>query len=146
MPNHPYAMKSGYVYEHRLVAEKVLGRYLLPSELVHHKGDEFPKSSKENRSDNRPENLAVEGSIAEHKFEHREDSNRQKPGEPNPIILCACGCKLPIMKYDESGRPRLYITGHNSRGKLSYNPLAAPRSSRVMSSSVRAGSFLSFRC
>lgn len=33
-----------------------------------------------------------------------------------------------------------------SAAKPSSNPLAAPRSSRVMSLSVRAGGFLSFRC
>jgi len=35
--NHPYATKGGYVLQHRLVMERKLGRYLLPSETVHHK-------------------------------------------------------------------------------------------------------------
>src|SRR5262245_38465839 len=37
-PEHPYANRHGYVREHRLVMEQVLGRYLLPTEVVHHEG------------------------------------------------------------------------------------------------------------
>lgn len=35
-PNHPHADRQGYVREHRLIMEEIIGRYLTPQEYVHH--------------------------------------------------------------------------------------------------------------
>lgn len=50
-PEHPRADKGKYVFEHVLVMEQILGRYLLPGENVHHRNGV--------RDDNRPENLEL---------------------------------------------------------------------------------------
>ena len=51
LPNYPDAFSDGYVYEHRLVASKMLGRILTRTEFVHHK--DF------NGLNNSPDNLMV---------------------------------------------------------------------------------------
>lgn len=51
MPIHPRASRSGYVFEHIVVTENQLGRYLAREETIHHINGV--------RDDNRPENLEL---------------------------------------------------------------------------------------
>ena len=76
--DHPCADSKGYVYEHRLVMERKIGRYLNPSELVHHKNWI--------KTDNRIENLQII-SRAEHNREHDFAGNMRKIKKANHGLL-----------------------------------------------------------
>lgn len=81
--DHPKNIR-GYAYEHRLVVEEYLGRYLEPWETVHH----INEIKADNRLDNlflctHPEHSAIhkEGkrSSNEHKLKMRETVKKTKP-------------------------------------------------------------------
>jgi hypothetical protein len=77
MREHPNAQSNGYVLEHRIVMERVLGRHLERQEVVHHKNGI--------KTDNRPENLELtcqSKHVAGHNGPHSADT-RAKIGAAN---------------------------------------------------------------
>lgn len=83
IPEHPFADKNGWAFEHRWVAEQYMlnednsieikdKRYLKPEYHVHHINFD--------RTDNRVENL-----IVMHKEEHRKMHNRLNPSQKNDL-------------------------------------------------------------
>lgn len=69
--NHPYKNSGFYVREHRLVVEKIIGRFLLPTEEVHHLDH--------NRKNNKPHNLMAFKSKSAHlRFEWGKPVNKNE--------------------------------------------------------------------
>ena len=66
-PKHPYVGGSGYIMEHRLNIEKDIGRFLLPTEIVHHIDG--------NKGNNKIENLVLCKNKSNHKFLHAKMEN-----------------------------------------------------------------------
>ncbi len=106
---HHLADTRGYAYEHRLVAEKKLGRRLRPGEQVHHiDGD---------KRHNDQENIEVVPSRAHHRTLHRKKAKGLRaPEAENPDVKCACGCGAIFPKFDSYNRPRRFVSGHNTGG------------------------------
>ena len=89
--------KNGCVYEHRLVAESILGRPLNESECVHHIDDD--------RSNNQPYNLMIFASSSDHMRFHKtgvavrnENGTFYAPGTSrndlsNICPVCGTPCK-----------------------------------------------------
>jgi hypothetical protein len=76
--NHPHA-QNGRMLEHRLVIEKIIGRYLLPREECHHRNRK--------KADNRPKNLMVFKNHSAHRL-----FELGKPVKPGDIIFDGRKC------------------------------------------------------
>lgn len=89
MPSHPDASVQGYIAEHRLVGEKIVGRRLKKSEVVHHKNHD--------RGDNRRCNLEV--------VTRRRHSREHALGVvPTPEAMKNMRTAARLRKRDKTGR------------------------------------------
>lgn len=80
-PEHPQANHLGYVRQHRLVAEQMLGRRLGATEVVDHRNGDT--------SDNRIENLRMFPSNAEHLRVTLAGTRHLEPGERERLRLAS---------------------------------------------------------
>lgn len=90
MPEHHLARSNGYVYEHIIIAEEILGRELKEGETIHHKD--------KNRINNSPNNLMVFATNADHSRFH-QSGVAIKQGDvyispKNPKTCIDCGKEL----------------------------------------------------
>ena len=69
-PAHPYSRADGYIFEHRLVMEDKLGRYLKSWEIPHHK-DEV-------KNNNHPDNLRLMTKAEHVRLHKKKDSNQEQ--------------------------------------------------------------------
>ena len=75
VPGHPRATKKGYVPEQVLVVEKILGKFLPLTAIVHHDNGV--------RDDNRPENLVVCQDLSHHRLIHARQTAYEACGHAN---------------------------------------------------------------
>jgi hypothetical protein len=89
LSGHPRTDTKGYVYEHILVAEKSLGKYLPSGAEIHH--------INEIKDDNRPENLIICQNRSYHWLIHQRQRAFKASGDPNKRKCSIC------KKYDSQG-------------------------------------------
>lgn len=101
--NHPRANKNNYVWEHVLIAEKVLGRFLPAGAVVHHVNGI--------QSDNRNSNLLICENNAYHMFLHSRLRILDAGGDPDSHAICTHCHQLKVL--DDFGPNKWRPTGKN---------------------------------
>jgi hypothetical protein len=144
MPLHPQANNSGRCWEHRVVAEVVHGRYLLPTEVVNHE-DGHPRH-------NWPSNLTVFSSNGDH-LRHdltgrghgtsprasivgaygSTQKLRRCPDESETLALCPLETRQLIAHFVESHRP---TPEHRTLPRRKLRELGAHRDPWVLPSTA----------
>jgi hypothetical protein len=97
-PGHPRAYHGRYVYEHILIAESVLGRFMPKGAEVHHVNG--------NVADNRKNNLVLCESRAFHKLLHKRERALKLSGHADWLACHYCGEYDPpsLMYICKNGR------------------------------------------
>lgn len=102
-PGHPRALSGGWVYEHMVVVEAFLGRFLVSPEEIHHHN--------EIKSDNFISNLVLCTDKADHRRRHAENRIRNAGGDPVLHKICfRCRTLKPRSEFSPSvrhGQPSL---------------------------------------
>ena len=98
--SHPRARKNGYVLEHILVMETILGRSLTEHERVHHKNHD--------PADNRPQNLQLYSSNADHLRDEGHHRKRQPPCLCGTVAVAKGLCSTHYAQHRRTGK----IWGH----------------------------------
>jgi hypothetical protein len=107
VPEHPHANKDGCVFEHRLVMEAHLGRYLRPEEVVHHLDHD--------RQRNDIDNLQLFANNGEHRHVGHASWSTRASGctecgtteKPHAARGLCNTCNMRLMRRAAGGRPGL---------------------------------------